>query len=171
MLPFNSSPQFNSLVEPPCITWKAKGCFWILHKIFKGQTSCTIILLGGVKFSLNQVFNFWSEVLYLIFGCPEWTLEIVGFEHWSDSCHWSVEFWDRPFFFLHVHNGFWYISLPSLHDYDVQCPVFMAQTHRFFSPNKKRFLNKFNSRRIHPFFIFLKLFDSNYSRLPITRTF
>ena len=99
MLPFNSSPQFNSLVEPPCITWKAKGCFWILHKIFKGQTSCTIILLGGVKFSLNQVFNFWSEVLYLIFGCPEWTLEIVGFEHWSDSCHWSVEFWDRPFFF------------------------------------------------------------------------
>ena len=53
----------------------------------------------------------------------------------------------------------------SLHDYDVQCPVFMffmAKPHRFFFPNKQRFLKQFNSRRIHPCFIFLKLFDSNY---------
>ena len=35
---------------------------------------------------------------------------------------------------------------------------FMEQKHRFFFPNKKRFLKKFNSRRIQPFFIFL-----NYS--------
>lgn len=62
-------------------------------------------------------------------------------------------------------SRFWYISFMSLHDYDVQCPVFtffMAQTQRFFFPNKQRFLKEFNFRRIHPRFIFLTLFDSNY---------
>ena len=64
-----------------------------------------------------------------------------------------------------MHHVFWHISFMSLHDYDVQCPVFMffmAKPHRFFFPNKQRFLKQFNSRRIHPCFIFLKLFDSNY---------
>ena len=38
----------------------------------------------------------------------------------------------------------------------------MAQAHPFFFPTKKDSKKKFNSWRIHPFFIFLKLFDSNY---------
>ena len=38
----------------------------------------------------------------------------------------------------------------------------MGQAHAFFFSKKKDSKKKFNSWRIHPFFIFLKLFDSNY---------
>ena len=64
--------------------------------------------------------------------------------------------------FCSAHSSSYSVTRPRLQKYDAVSPLvfmfFMEQTHRFFFPNKKRFLKKFNSRRIQPFFIFL-----NYS--------